>query len=266
MITRKTPEEIAHLREGGRRLAAVLSRLAKEIKPGMSALELDTLGNQLITAGTSTDGTPDQPAFLGYQPESAHSPYPASVCISINNEIVHGIPTAEKIFQPGDVVASDAGLVHEGLITDAAVTVIVGKNPDAAQAKRDRALVKATREALEKGIAAVRPGGHVGDIGAAIEGFARPLGYGIVEQLAGHGVGYAVHEDPYVPNTGTAGEGDELVPGMVIAIEPMLAEGTSKVSFDRDGYTVRTKDGSRAAHFEHTVAVTEDGCEVLTGK
>lgn len=264
MITRKTPEEIAHLREGGRRLAAVLVRLAKEIKPGMSALELDTLGHKLITAGTSTDGTPDQPAFLGYQPESAHSPYPASVCISINNEIVHGIPTAEKIFQPGDVVAIDAGLVHEGLITDAAVTVIVGKNPDAAQAKRDRALVKATREALEKGIAAVRPGGHVGDIGAAIEGFARPLGYGIVEQLAGHGVGYAVHEDPYVPNTGTAGEGDELVPGMVIAIEPMLAEGTSKVSFDRDGYTVRTKDGSRAAHFEHTVAVTEKGVEILT--
>lgn len=266
MITRKTPQEIAHLREGGRRLAAILAHLAREIKPGMSALELDTIGHDMIIAGRATDGTPDAPAFLGYQPESAHSPYPASVCISINNEIVHGIPTAEKIFAEGDVVAIDSGLVHEGLITDSAVTVIVGKHPDAAQAKRDKALVKATREALEKGIAAIRPGGHVGDIGAAIEAYARPLGYGIVEQLAGHGVGYAVHEDPYVPNTGTAGKGDELVPGMVIAIEPMLAEGTSKVSFDRDGYTVRTKDGSRAAHFEHTVVITEDGYEVLTKK
>ncbi len=156
------------------------------------------------------------------------------------------------------------GLIHEGLINDAAITVIVGKDPDKAREKEAKALIKATREALEKGIAAIRPGGTVGDIGAAIEEYARPLGYGIVEQLAGHGVGYEVHEDPYVPNTGTAGKGDKLVPGMVIAIEPMLALGTSKVKFDPDGYTVRTKDGSRAAHFEHTVVITEKGCEVLT--
>lgn len=253
MITIKKPDEIAKLREGGRRLAAILRILAEAAKPGVSAKELDILALELAEKGG------DKSAFLGYQPDSADFPYPGSICVSINNEIVHGFPSAEKIFKEGDVVAIDMGLIHRNLITDSAVTVIVGKGDEKA-----KKLVKATRQALEKGISAARAGAHIGDIGYAIESFVRPLGFGLAEELAGHGVGYFVHEDPYIPNTGRKGEGDILKPGMVIAIEPMLNEGTGKVTFDNDGYTVRTKDGSRSAHFEHTVAITENGPLILT--
>ena len=157
------------------------------------------------------------------------------------------------------MVAIDMGLIHGGLITDSAVTVVVGAGDEAALKLAD-----ITKKALQKGIEAVKPGNTVGDIGYAIEQFVKPFGYGHAEGLAGHGVGYKVHEDPFVPNTGKKGDGEELRPGMVIAIEPMLNEGTGKVVFDKDGYTVRTKDGKRSAHFEHTVAVTENGHIVLT--
>lgn len=253
MITIKTPEEIKKLREGGRRLATILHELAGMVKSGVSAFELDKHAQMLAEKGG------DKPAFLGYKPYGARKPYPASICVSINEEVVHGIPTEDKIFQEGDIVAIDMGLVHEGLITDSAITVIVGQGDEQAQK-----IVDATRVALQRGIAAVKAGNTVGDIGHAIEQYVKPFGYGHAEGLAGHGVGYKVHEDPYVPNTGKPGTGEDLVAGMVIAIEPMLNEGTGKVIFDKDGYTVRTKDGKRSVHFEHTVAVTEKGCVVLT--
>lgn len=253
MITIKKPEEIALLREGGKRLAFILRELVQAVKVGGAAKELDALAYKLALDGG------DKPSFLGYTPYGARDPYPGSICVSINEEVVHGIPTEEKIFKDGDVVAIDMGLVHAGLITDAAVTVIVGKGDPKA-----KKLVSTTRKALELGIKAARGGARVGDIGFAIESYVRPLGFGLAEGLAGHGVGYEVHEDPYVPNTGKAGEGPLLKPGMVIAIEPMLNEGTDAVVFDKDGYTVRTRDRKRSAHFEHTILITEKGAEVLT--
>ncbi len=253
MISFKSQEEIKILREGGRRLSAILAALAERAKPGVSSLELDKLAREMAEQGG------DKPAFLGYRPKGAKFPFPASLCVSINNEVVHGIPSEGKVLQDGDVVAIDMGLIHGGLITDSAVTVVVGAGDEAALKLAD-----ITKKALQKGIEAVKPGNTVGDIGYAIEQFVKPFGYGHAEGLAGHGVGYKVHEDPFVPNTGKKGDGEELRPGMVIAIEPMLNEGTGKVVFDKDGYTVRTKDGKRSAHFEHTVAVTENGHIVLT--
>lgn len=253
MIILKTKEEIKIMREGGKRLAAILRQLSTKIQPGVSSLDIDALAYELATKGG------DKPAFLGYKPEGVKKAYKASVCISINDEVVHGIPGPHKIFKDGDVVALDMGLIHQGLITDSAITLIVGSGDT--EAKK---LVESTKTALKRGIEAIAPGKTVGDIGYAIEKFVEPLGYGQAEGLAGHGVGHKLHEDPYVPNTGKRGEGDILKPGMVIAIEPMLNEGTDEVVFDKDGYTVRTADGRRSAHFEHTVAVTEDGYEVLT--
>lgn len=253
MITIKTAEEIKILREGGKRLAVILRELATHVAPGVSSLEIDRIGRELA------EKTGDKPAFLGYKPKGVKIPYPASVCISINEEIVHGIPSEHKIFKEGDIVTLDMGLIHGGLITDSAITVIVGGGDEKA-----KKLAETTRTALYKGIAAAQPGKKIGDISYAIEQYVKPFGFGHAEGLAGHGVGYEVHEDPYVPNTGKKGQGAVLKPGMVIAIEPMLTEGTSKVIFDPDGYTVRTKDGSRSAHFEHTIAITEKGNIVLT--
>jgi methionyl aminopeptidase len=250
----KTKEEIEILREGGKRHAFILAELAKMVKPGVSTQALEDSANKLIADGGDTA------AFLNYKPYGARRPYPASLCVSINDEIVHGIPNeGEKILCEGDVVSLDLGLVHKGMITDSAVTVPVGKVDS-----DSKALLSDTKKALMLGIKAARGGGHVGDIGAAIEGYARPRGYGIVRELAGHGVGRAVHEDPYVPNYGEVGTGDELVPGMVIAIEPMLNIGTERIKLDKDGYTYRSLDGSKSAHFEHTVLITKKGAEILT--
>lgn len=253
MITIKTKEEIEILREGGRRLAAILRELSKRVVPGVSSMEIDRMAKELALS------TGDTPAFLGYRPEGVKKAYPYSICISINDEVVHGMPNEKKIFKDGDIVTLDMGLIHNGLITDSAITVIAGKGDKDAER-----LIETTKAALRKGIAAAKPGNTVGDIGHAIESFVAPLGYGQAEGLAGHGVGYKLHEDPYVPNTGKKGDGPKLKPGMVIAIEPMLTEGTDEVIFDRDGYTVRTKDGSRSTQCEHTVAITESGPVVLT--
>ncbi len=253
MINIKTKEEIEILREGGRRLAAILRELAGKVAPGVSSLEIDQMAKVLAEKNGGV------PVFLGYRPEGVRRAYPASTCISINEEVVHGIPSEKKIFKDGDIVKIDMGLKYQGLITDSAVTVIAGTAD-----KKALQLLESTKAALRKGIAAAKAGNTVGDIGDAIESFVKPLGYGQAEGLAGHGVGYDLHEDPYVPNTGKKGDGPKLKVGMVIAIEPMLTEGTSKIVFDRDGYTVRTKDGSRAAQFEHTVAITENGPFVLT--
>ncbi|HEU0080728.1 MAG TPA: type I methionyl aminopeptidase [Candidatus Paceibacterota bacterium] len=253
-IKLKTAAEIETLREGGRRHARILKRVAAAVAPGVSTKDLDDLAARLIAEGG------DRAAFLDYKPYGAKRPFPASICVSVNDAVVHGIPNEEPyILQEGDIVSLDLGLVHEGLITDAAVTVPVGKVDAEAQS-----LLKATKTALDRAIKAAKPGNTVGHIGEAVESYIAPLGYGIVEELAGHGVGHSVHEDPYVPNYGVAGEGEELVPGMVIAIEPIINEGTEKIFLDKDGYTYRTKDRRRSAHFEVTVAITEKGCEVLT--
>ena len=254
MITIKKPEEIELLREGGRRLAAILQELSDEVKPGVKASFINDRAEELIRAGG------DLPVFLGYQPDLATRPYPATLCVSVNDEIVHGIPNEkEKMFKEGDIVGLDIGLSHEGMIVDTALTVPVGTIDDAA-----RKLLHVTKESLAVGIKAARGGAKVGDIGAAVEAYVKPHGYGIVRELAGHGVGYAVHEEPYVPNFGKKNTGAVLKPGMVIAIEPMLNEGTADVILEDDGYTFRTKDGKRSAHFEHTILITDGAPEILT--
>ncbi len=252
MIIIKTSEEIEILREGGKRLGAILSKVAKKVAPGISTKELDQYAEELIRVGG------DEPAFLDYKPDGADYPYPASLCVSVNNEVVHGIPT-NRILKEGDIVALDLGLKHKGLFTDHAITVPVGK-----VSKKYAELIQVTKEALYAGIAEARGGGRVGDIGHAIEKFVKPYGYGIVRVMSGHGVGRAIHEDPYIPNFGKKGTGVELKAGMVIAIEPMLNIGTEEVIFDDDGYTIRTADGSRSAHFEHTILITEKEPEILT--
>lgn len=253
MIIIKNEKEIALLREGGKRLGAILNKLKNEVRPGISAKELDIMAENMIRAGG------DEPAFLHYKPEGAPRPYPASLCVSINNNIVHGIPTENDILKTGDIVSLDLGLKHKGLFTDSAITVAVGKIPKAAQH-----LLDATEQSLEEGIRQARAGNTVGDIGYVIESYITPHKYGIVRELAGHGVGIKIHEDPYVPNYGKKGKGEVLKAGMVIAIEPMINEGGRAVVFEDDGYTVRTKDGSRSAHFEHTILITDGEPEVLT--
>lgn len=255
MIIIKTAKEIATLREGGRRLQRVLELVAKEVKPGMHTKELDILAEKLIREAG------DEPAFLHYSPEGALSPYPATLCVSINNEIVHGIPSEDRILKTGDIVSLDCGVKHKGLYTDSAITVPVGKITKASEK-----LLRVTKEALFVGIEAAQVGNTVGDIGYAIEKFIKPHGYGIVRECAGHGVGKHIHEDPYVPNYGKKGTGAVLKEGMVIAIEPMINEGNGKMIVDKDGWTFKTADASRSAHFEHTVAITKDGPVILTEK
>jgi methionyl aminopeptidase len=254
MITIKKEKDIVLLREGGKRLATILAKVAAKVAPGVSTKELNDYAEELIRAQG------DSSAFLDYQPWGAKRPFPASLCVSINDEVVHGIPNeGKKVLTEGDIVSLDLGLIHEGLITDHAVTVPVGVVSEEHQKFMD-----VTEEALNVGIKAARAGATTGDIGHAIETFTKPYKYGIIEELAGHGVGYAVHEDPYVPNYGHPGDGPVLKPGMVIAIEPMFTLGKPYIKLDRDGYTYRTKDGSWATHFEHTILITSDGPEILT--
>lgn len=256
MIKIKTKEDIAILREGGRRHGVILRELASMIKPGLSAQELENRTRELIAEG----GSDDKPAFLNYTPAGADRPFPAALCLSINDEVVHGIPNEEnKVLKEGDIVTIDLGLIHKGLITDAAITVPVGQiSPDR------EILISKTREALLAGIKAAKGGNRVGDISNAIERIGVSAKLGIVEELAGHGVGYHVHEDPFVPNYGEAGKGPVLKPGMVIAIEPIFNLGDRHVELGPDGYTYKTLDGSPSAHFEHTIVITKGDAEILT--
>jgi len=215
----KTKKEIEILRKGGRRLAEVLYKLKEKVAPGVSTKELDTYAEKLIRE------MGDIPAFLNYRPEGANKPYPASLCISVNDEVVHGIPSKRRILKEGDIVSLDLGLRHKNLFTDMAITVPVG-NTNTSNLK----LIQITEQALQVGIDAAMAGNTVGDIGHVIESFIRPHKYGIVEVLAGHGVGRAVHEDPHIPNFGKKGKGAKLVPGMVIALEPMINLGTKNVT------------------------------------
>ena len=252
MIKLKTDEEIVILREGGKRLAKILQDLSLLVKPGITTLELD----EKARAAIKTLG--DQPAFLNYKPKGHKSPYPAALCTSVNDEVVHGIPNNLPLVE-GDILTLDLGLIHGGLYTDSAITVPVGEITPEAEMLIDR-----TRQALETGIKAIKLGGRIGDIGFAIEQYVKPFGYGIVRDLSGHGVGYGVHEDPYVPNYGLKNIGEKIEAGLVIAIEPMLTLGTEDTEVLDDGYTVVSSDGKLAAHFEHTVAITKNGVEILT--
>ena len=253
MIIIKTPKEIKILREGGRRLATVLYKVRDIVAPGVSTYELDKYAEKLIRE------MGDEPAFLNYRPEGARIPFPATLCVSVNDEVVHGIPSKKRILKEGDIVSLDLGVKHKGLFTDMALTT-----PVSAVSGSNSKLMRVTEQALQVGINAAVGGNRVGDIGNVIEKFVRPHKYGIVEILAGHGVGRAIHEDPYIPNFGKANTGAKLVPGMVIAIEPMLNAGTKNVTLDADGYTFHTADGKRSAHFEHTLLITEGQPEILT--
>lgn len=262
MIIIKTPEEIAAMRVCGKRHADILECVAKLVRPGISTAELDAAAEAMIKEYG------DIPAFKGYKPEGADRPYPATLITSVNEEVVHGIPSKKRILKEGDVIALDIGIYHTetdesgapktSVFTDAAITVPVG-----AISKELNEMLMVTEEALYVGIEQVKPGNTVGDIGYAIQSFINKR-YGIVEGFAGHGVGRHIHEDPFIPNYGRPGEGQELVPGMTIAIEPMMNLGTKYVKILNDGYTVVTKDGKPSAHFEHTVLVTETGYEILT--
>jgi methionyl aminopeptidase len=253
MIIIKTDSEIARLRKGGPILAAILQSVARAVQPGITTKSLDDLAYKLITEAGCT------PAFLNYKPEGASRPYPASLITSINSEVVHGIPGG-TVLKEGDIIALDLGLNYEGVFLDHAITVPVGEI-----GTKDAQLLSMTKSALDEGIAAIVPDGTVGDIGYAIEQFVKPYKLGIVRGLSGHGVGREIHEDPYVPNYGKKGKGEKLVPGMVIAIEPMLTRGAEEVMEMADGYTLKTIDNSRSAHFEHTVLIKEDGYpEILT--
>ena len=259
MIQLKTKEDIAILREGGKRHAHILAALAAMVKPGVTTKELDDAAAKMIAEGGDTA------AFLNYKPRGAKRAYTASLCVSVNDEVVHGIPNENnRTLVDGDVVSLDLGLVHKGLITDMAVTVPVGNvTADVAGLLRD------TERALMAGIDAAKGGKRVTEVSTAVERVGRGaragVGYGIVEELSGHGVGYKVHEDPFVPNYVKGNEkGDVMQPGLVIAIEPMFNLGTKDVTLDADGYTIRTADGSVSAHFEHTILITKSGAEILT--
>ncbi len=255
MIKLKTEKDIILLRESGRRLAQILQTVAGRVAPGVSAESLDELAQELIEKGG------DKPAFLGYRPKGAQKPFPAALCVSLNDEVVHGIPSAGKILREGDIVSLDLGLNHQGYFTDMAITVPVGKIDPAAQK-----LLTVTEEAMYAGIKEAYPGNHLGDIGAAIGGLIKKNNYGLVTDLSGHGVGFAPHEEPFVPNFGRAGQGLTLAQGLVIAIEPMANMGTGSVVDEDDGYgyTLATEDGRLSAHFEHTVLVGPKGPEILT--
>ena len=249
----KSEKEIANLAEGGKRLAEILQKVVEAVRPGVTTKELDRIAETLII---SSDGIP---SFKGYNAFGARTAYPASLCTSINDEVVHGIPSEKRILKEGDIIGLDIGMKYAGLHTDMAVSAGVGK-VDADSQK----LMDATRIALEKGIAEVRAGAHIGDVGEAVQKYVEGYGFGIVRELVGHGVGHAVHEQPEVPNFGERGRGMCLVEGMVLALEPMVTAGDYRVVLADDDWTWKTKDGSRAAHFEHTVVVTKDDVRVLT--
>jgi methionyl aminopeptidase len=250
MTTRiKTAQEIISMRAGGKVLAGTLSILASSIYDGISANEINVLAEKEIKrAGMKA-------AFLGFQG------FPASVCVSVNNEVVHGIPTKDKIIRNGDVVSLDLGILHGGMIVDGAISLLVGDKQGSADTAK---LLRTTKLSLEAGISTIKAGCKVGDISSVIQKELEENNLGIVRELVGHGVGHELHEEPNIPNYGKMGKGMQLSAGMTIAVEPMATLGEGDIYIDQDGWTVKTKDGSVSAQFEHTVLVTESGAEILT--
>ena len=247
MIIYKSREEIETMDRCNRVVAQILAALAGAVAPGTSTADLDRLAERMCRdAGV-------RPAFKGYRG------YPCVLCTSVNEEVVHGIPSPKKVLREGDIIGLDFGVVLEGYYGDAAVTVPVGRISREAED-----LLRVTRESLRRGILAARPGARLSDISAAVQTHIESHGYSVVREFVGHGIGTSLHEAPEVPNYGPAGRRERLVPGMCLAIEPMLTLGSHEVSIKPDGWTVVTRDGSLAAHFEHTIAVTENGPEILT--
>lgn len=255
-VTRKSRAEIDRMRHAGRIVAEVLALIESELKPGMSTAELDALAERHIRRAGAV------PSFKGYLGGGRYGKgpgaFPASICISLDDEVVHGIP-GEREVREGQLVSIDAGAIYEGWHGDAARTFVVGEVDAAA-----RDLVDATRMAMMAGIAAAVPGNTIWDIGAAVEDVAAAGSYGIVRHFVGHGIGTQMHEDPQVPNYRAGSKGIRLQPGICLAIEPMLTLGRDDVYVKRDGWTVATRDGSLAAHFEHTIAITDEGPTILT--
>ena len=246
MIILKSRQEIEKMRKSNALVAAILEELKKKIRPGVRTIELDRLSEEMALKKGA------RPAFKGYRG------YPYSLCTSVNSEVVHGMPS-ERELKEGDIVSLDFGILNDGYYGDAAVTVPVGEITPAA-----RKLLTVTEQALYRGISEVKAGNRIGDISAAIQGHVEAAGFSVVRDLVGHGIGKSLHEDPQVPNYGSSGRGIELKPGMVFAIEPMVNEGTYRVDILRDGWTVVTADGRLSAHFEHSVAITENGPVILS--
>lgn len=253
MITVKSANEIKILKEGGEILSSILTEVAKKAVPSASTFSLDELAERLIR---EADG---EPSFKNYKTKDDKISYPASLCVSINDEIVHGIPTRDKILKEGDIVSLDLGMKYKGLYTDMAITVVVGEI-----SKQVKKMIKVTKEALDKGIKEAKEGNRIGDIGFNIQSYVKKNGFNVVHNLVGHGVGYEAHEEPEIPNFGRKGTGEILKNGMVLAIEPMVVAGKPETILSDDNWTWKTKDGSLAAHFEHTIVVTKKGGEILT--
>ncbi|MEK7150677.1 MAG: type I methionyl aminopeptidase [Patescibacteria group bacterium] len=250
IISKKT--DIDALCEGGHLLATVLKDVVRETKLGVKTKYLD----EVAESGIRNIG--GRPSFKNYKTHGTKIFYPASLCVSINDEVVHAIP-GDRILTAGDIVGLDIGMEYKGFYTDMAVTVGVG-----AIDKESERLINVTKKSLMIGIAEIRPGARVGDIGNAIQKYAEGEGFGIVRELVGHGVGLAVHEEPEIPNWGREGTGHELVEGMVLAIEPMLTVGSPRVKVSRDGWAWKTQSGNNAAHFEHTIIITKNGAKIIT--
>ena len=246
-VTIKSKKEIELMREAGKMLEEVHNKLADFVKPGISTLEIDQFGEKAIRDLGCV------PNFLNY------NGYPASICVSVNDEVVHGIPSKDRILQDGDIVSLDAGLIHEGYHSDAARTHAVGNISE--EAKR---LIEVTKQSFFEGIKLAVPGNHLFDICEAIQKYVESNGYSVVRDLVGHGIGTHLHEDPQIPNFKQRRKGMKLRPGMTLAIEPMVNEGSYDVVWLDDDWTVVTEDGSLAAHYENTIVITEDGCEILT--
>lgn len=256
MIVRKSPSELDKMREAGAIVAGTITTVLQAVEPGRTTLDLDRIAEAYIRDHGAT------PSFKGYRGASS-TPFPATICASLNHEIVHGIPSRARVLKDGDLLSLDFGAVWEGFHSDSAVSVFVGGVAPSAEAER---LVKTTEAALEAAIAQVVPGAHLSDIGHAIEQVADAEGFGLVREFGGHGIGRALHEDPFVQNWGAPGRGPALRPGLVLALEPMLSLGADDTRMLPDGWTVVTADGSLSAHAEHTVAVTETGHEILTAR
>jgi methionyl aminopeptidase len=255
VVELKTPGEIDGIRAAGQVVARILAAIPAVATAGTSLAELDETARSVLAECHAAS------PFLGYRPMFAPVAFPAAICTSVNDAALHAIPGSYRLAD-GDLLSVDAGAVLDGWTADAAISVTIGTPRPA-----DERLISTTGAALQAGIAAALPGGRIGDISAAIGTVGRAAGYGICTDFGGHGVGRAMHEDPHIPNDGTAGRGPRLLPGLVIAIEPwFLAGGVDDYRIDRDGWTIRSTDGSRAAHIEHTIAVTEDGPRVLTAQ
>ena len=246
MVIRKSDRELALMREAGRIVAITLAHLEERIKPGITTAEMDALAREIVTKHGAT------PSFLGYRG------FPASLCISINEELVHGLP-GPRLLEEGDIVSMDFGAIYQGYHGDAAVTVAVGKISQETQR-----LVETTRGALEAAIAQARKGHYLGDISWAIQSYAESRGFSVVRQYVGHGIGRDMHEDPQIPNYGQPGRGILLKPGMTFALEPMVNIGSYLTRVLDDNWTVVTEDGELSAHFEHTIAITSGEPEILT--